>query len=483
MLAKVEGIPHQSLVHGAKIPWHTTGEMLAYLDDKVGVNIGFMTGHSGLRAYVMGHNAVSDSISRDQIDQMKRLLHQSLQQGSLGFSSSHIETHKDHEGEDVPSLHASHEELLELMAIPRDYEGTIVGYVNTGRRLDETAMKKMAEVSLAANRTYAWPLLTPGYASEEFARNKMSATDYARKLGAELRVQSPSYPMRAYINMKTGLSYDQYPGIWNSVYRGTHQERVARFKDPALRAQLEADALKISDTDNAKFMSKWHTFQISSVKSDKNKKYIGRMVSDIAREEGKTPFNALMDIVVEDDLETIFVPVDPNRDEKALWKFVAECLRDNRTMWGGDDGGAHLDQLEAYCHGTQFLMHAVRKYGFMSMEEAVHEFTQAVANFVGLKDRGVVAVGMHADLNIIDLDRLTTKPVELRADFPAGGERLYTDAEGFDFVIVNGVPIIADGAYTDALPGTVLRSGRDTYTVDISKHAALTQSQYQMAAQ
>jgi N-acyl-D-aspartate/D-glutamate deacylase len=483
MLAKVEGIPHQSLIHGAKLNWHTTGEMLDYLDGKVGVNIGFMTGHSGLRAYVMGHDAISDNITRDQIDQMKALLHQSLQQGSLGFSSSHIETHKDHEGEDVPSLHSSHEELIELMSIVSEYEGTIVGYVNTGRMLDETAMRKMAEVSLAANRIYAWPLLTPGYASEEFAENKMSATDYARKLGAELRVQSPSYPLRAYINMKTGLSYDQFPGLWNSIYRGTHEERVARFKDQTLRAELEADALEISATDNAKFMSLWHTFKINTVKSEKNKKYVGRLVSDIAKEEGKSAFNALMDIVAEDDLETIFVPVDPNRDEKALWKFVAECLRDDRTMWGGDDGGAHLDQLEAYCHGTQFLMHAVREYGFMSIEEAVHEFTQAVANYVGLKDRGVIAVGMHADLNVIDLERLDTMPVEIRADFPAGGERLYTDAVGFDYVIVNGVPIIAGGEYTDALPGTVLRARRDTYTVDMRKHAELTRIEYLEAAE
>jgi N-acyl-D-aspartate/D-glutamate deacylase len=484
MLAKVEGIPHESLIHGAKINWNTTAEMLDNLDGKVGVNIGFMTGHSTLRAYVMGSDAVSDTITREQIDQMKVLLRQSLSEGSLGFSSSHIETHKDHEGEDVPSLHSSHEELIELASIVSEFEGTMAGYVHTGKFLDETAMRKMADFSIAANRPYAWPLLTPGYASKDVAFNKMGATDYARKVGAELRVQSPSYPLRSYINMRSGLAYDQFPGIWNSIYRGTtHEERVAKFADQSLRAQLAADATKIPAGQNADYMAHWDTFKITTVKSENNRKYEGRLVRDIAAEEGKTPFNALMDIVVEDSLDTIFVPYDPDRDEKALWKFVAECLRDDRTMWGGDDGGAHLDQLEGYCHGTQFLMHAVRDYGFMTIEEAIHEFTQAIANYIGLKERGVIAVGMHADLNVIDLEKLETMPVELRADFPAGGERLYTDAVGFDYVIVNGVPIIGDGEYTNALPGTVLRARRDTYTTDMTKHADLTRIEYLEAAE
>jgi N-acyl-D-aspartate/D-glutamate deacylase len=483
MLAKVEGIPHQSLIHGAKIDWNSTSEMLSALDGKVGVNIGFMTGHSTLRAHVMGDRAVSDEISREEIDQMKTLLHQSLQAGSLGFSSSHIETHKDHEGEDVPSLHSSHEELLELMSIVGEYEGTMTGYVLTGRPPSDDDKRKMAEVSLAAKRPYAWPLLTPGYASAEVAEAKMSATDTARAMGAELRVQSPSYPLRSYINLKSGLSYDQFPGIWNSVYRKDHAGRVAAFADPALRATLEADALGVPDGDNTKYMSYWHTFQVSSVKSAKNRQYVGRMIADIAADQGKTPFNALADILVEDDLETMFVPVDPNRDERALWQQVVDCLRDDRTMWGGDDGGAHLDQLEAYCHGSQFIANAVRKYGMISIEETIHQFTEAVAKYVGLKDRGVIAKGMLADLVVFDLDAVDTKPVELRADFPAGGERLFTDSIGFRHVLVNGVPIIEDNEYTWALPGTVLRARRDTYTVDMSKHAALTETSYKLAAE
>ena len=102
---------------------------------------------------------------------------------------------------------------------------------------------------------------------------------------------------------------------------------------------------------------------------------------------------------------------------------------------------------------------------------------------MGLKDRGVLAEGMNADIVIFDLDAVEPLPVELRADFPAGGERLYTGAKGFTHVIVNGTPIIKDNEYTWALPGTVLRARRDTYTVDITRGAAVTVAPELLAAE
>ena len=157
-------------------------------------------------------------------------------------------------------------------------------------------------------------------------------------------------------------------------------------------------------------------------------------------------------------------------------------MRDSRTLWGGDDGGAHLDVQEAYSHSTRFIQSAVKQYGLMPIEEAVHNFTQVPALFIGLRDRGTIAVGNHADLVLMDLDKVQITPVEFRADFPANGERLYTGAEGIDYVIVNGTPIIADGEYTWAKPGQVLRAGKDSYTVDIRQGAKVTQAPLLAAA-
>ena len=481
MLAKVEGIPHQSLVEGAKITWGTTGEMLDALEGKVGVNVGFMTGHSTLRAYVMGDRARTSRATPAEIDAMKDLLRQSLSEGSLGFSSSHIETHLDHEAIGVPSLHASRDELLELMSVVKDFEGTFTGYVLTGRSPSEEDKKFMAEVSLASGRVFCWPLLAPGLMSDEVSLNKMSATDVARAMGTELRVQAPSCPINNYSNFKSGLGYDQFPGIWNDVYRQDTKGRLAAFSDPDTRLILEADALKVPKGDNSEFYRKWGEFTVVSVKSEKNRNYVGRSIEELSKELGKSPFNTLLDIVVEDKLETVLMPRMIS-DELTTWKNIVKYMRDDRTVWGGDDAGAHLDALEAYSHGTRFIENAVRKYGLMPIEEAIHHFTQAQALFMGLTDRGVIAEGAYADTVVFDLDRVAVTPTEMRADFPAGGERLYTGAVGFDDVIVSGTPIIENGEYTYATPGTILRAREHTYTVDATKGAAITESSALRAA-
>jgi N-acyl-D-aspartate/D-glutamate deacylase len=483
MLAKVEGIPLATLLEGAHIDWSTTGEMLATLDGKVGVNIGFMTGHSTLRAHAMGARARSEGATRADLDAMKALLRQALSEGALGFSSSHIETHVDHEAEGVPSLHASRDELLELMSVVKEFEGTMTGYVLTGRVPNEDDMRFMAEVSLASGRIYSWPLLAPGIMADQVMKAKMSATDVARRMGAEFRVQAPSAPVVNYTNFKSGLGYDQFPGAWNGVYRQDLKGRIAALADPALRPILEADALKIPEGENTKFLANWGGFEVQSVKSEKNRPYVGRLIRDIAAEQGRGSFDVLMDIVVEDELATVLVPADLTGDEHSIWKGIVECMRDDRTLWGGDDGGAHLDMLEAYSHGTRFIQKAVREYGLMPIEEAVHHFTQVPALFIGLKDRGVIASGMHADIVVFDLDRVRTLPVEMRADFPAQGERLFTGSEGFEHVLVNGEAIISDGEYTGALPGTVLRARRDTYTADISLGADVTRAAPLLAAE
>ena len=467
MLAKVEGIPQETLEEGLKIDWSTTAEMLDVFEGKVGVNVGFMTGHSTLRAYVMGDRAVGGTPTDTELLAMKGLLRQALSEGSLGFSSSHAETHTDHHADHVPSFYASHEELLDLMSVVSEFEGTFAGYVGTVSHIpNREEAAKLAEVSLKAQRPYSWPAIFPGSQSKELQFQKLGSVDVAREMGADIRIQVQSAPMFLHMNFLTGHTFDQLPGIWPSLYALSPAERIERLKEPETRRAMEAGALEAPLYFRARL--DWAKMRVASSESPQNAKFVGRLIGEIASERNASPFDTMMDIVIDDRLTTLLLPTAIVHDDENAWRELVEFVRDDRGVWGGDDGGAHVDMIEAYSHGTRFLENAVRKYGFATLEEAINAFSKRPAEFIGLRDRGVLKEGAYADVLVIDLATVGVGPVELRKDLPAGGRRLYTEAFGFDWVIVNGVPIAHSGQYTQALPGKVLRSGKDTYTRQVA---------------
>jgi N-acyl-D-aspartate/D-glutamate deacylase len=131
---------------------------------------------------------------------------------------------------------------------------------------------------------------------------------------------------------------------------------------------------------------------------------------------------------------------------------------------GASDAGAHLDLLASFNYVTVLLDQAVRQRGLLSLEEAVQLMTDAPAQLYGLRGRGRVEEGAYADVVVLDPDTVATDPVQMRMDLPGGAGRLYAGAQGIEHVLVNGTQIVRDHELTDARPGTLLRSGRDTTT-------------------
>jgi N-acyl-D-aspartate/D-glutamate deacylase len=141
-------------------------------------------------------------------------------------------------------------------------------------------------------------------------------------------------------------------------------------------------------------------------------------------------------------------------------------FKDDRTLIGASDAGAHLDLIDTFAFSTGLLQQAVREFGVISLEEAVHQITGRQATYFGLVDRGLLKPGYHADVVVFDKDTVGRGPTQQRYDLPGGKDfRLYADALGIDHVLVNGVEIVRHGEHTGKLPGTVLKSGRDTKTV------------------
>jgi N-acyl-D-aspartate/D-glutamate deacylase len=185
----------------------------------------------------------------------------------------------------------------------------------------------------------------------------------------------------------------------------------------------------------------------------------------VADERGLDPFDALVEVVVADGLRTGLRPPIP--ESEADWELRAKVWRDDRTIVGGSDAGAHLDVMCGAIYSTSLLGDGVRRRGLLSWEEAVRQLTDIPARLYGLRDRGRLTEGSWADVVVFDPKRVGHGPERTRDDLPGGASRLYAEATGIEHVLVNGTEILRAGEATGAVPGVVLRSGADTDTVTV----------------
>jgi len=209
---------------------------------------------------------------------------------------------------------------------------------------------------------------------------------------------------------------------------------------------------------------RWADTTVVDVSSPSLQPLVGRRIGDLAGERGQAPFDVMCDIALADDLLTGFGPPVVGGDDES-WKKRAEMLCDPRVLAGGSDAGAHLDMVMTWGCTSTLVGDAVRDRGLLSLEQAVNLVTDRPARHYGLRGRGRLAEGWCADIVVFDPARLTKAPVTTAWDMPGGAWRLTGGAEGIEHVLVNGVETQRAGALTDARPGQVIRSGRDTDTV------------------
>jgi N-acyl-D-aspartate/D-glutamate deacylase len=457
MLARVEGMPLESLLAGVPYDWRTFGEYLDRLDGTLAVNAGFLVGHSAIRRVVMGDAAVGNAATDDQIDAMTKLLGESIAAGGLGFSSSQAKTHNDANGDPVPSRHATPEELIALAREAGRHEGTTLEFIPAVGGFEEAHLALMADMSREADRPLNWNVLVPNAARAEIAWKALAASDYAAAHGGRVLALTVPDVMRTHLTFKAGFVFDALPG-WNKTMALEPADKMRALADPAERQRLR-EAAASPEAGMLRGVANWANMTIVETFAPENAKLVGQRVGDIAEERGQDPFDALLDIVLADELRTV-IP----GDDQASWELRSDVWRDPRAVVGASDAGAHLDMLSTFSYSTAMLR-SCRDRGLMALEEAVNLLTDRQARLYGLRERGRIAEGWYADLVVLDEDRVAPSPVVWRNDLPAGAGRLYAGAEGIDHVLVNGVEIVERGELTGARPGALLRSGRDTETV------------------
>ena len=464
MLARVEGMPLESLRDGVPWDWRSFGEYLDRIDGRVAVNAGFMVGHSALRRGVMGERAVGHEASAVELEAMLALLRRSLAEGGLGFSTTISPTHNDGDGAPVPSRHATREELLALAGAVRHFPGTTVEFLPGIGVFDDEKKALMADISIAANRPVNWNVLAPSAGNAEMVEAQLSATDYARLCGAEVVALTVPQALQVRINLVSGFIFDALPG-WADLFEEPVDVRKRRLADPAYRKALDQGA-NSEAAGLLRGLAHWERMKIEETFSDANRGLQGRTVGEIAEAKGLSPFDALVEVALADDLRTSFMPPSSG-DSPEDWKARGRAWRDDRTVIGASDAGAHLDMIDTFAFSTQVLGNGVRRHSVIGLEEGVRQLTDVPARLYGLRHRGRLLPGWHADVVVFDPETVDCGPTYTRFDLPSGAGRLYADAIGIERVFVNGVEIVKGGVHTGALPGRVLRSGRDTDTVEV----------------
>jgi N-acyl-D-aspartate/D-glutamate deacylase len=456
LMEGVEDIPGTVLAEGVKFNWETFPEYLDALAaaPKV-IDVGAQVPHAALRFYVMGDRGADHSAAPDdrEIARMGELLEQSLRAGALGFTTSRTTKHRARDGRLTPSLSAREPELFGIAAaMKRAGRGVIE--VNSDFGPGEFDILRSA--AQVAGRPLSVLLLQVNNAPDLW-RETRAQIHAARKNGINVNGQVGCRPIGVMMGLETTIHpFSSHPA-WTSMNHLTPAQRVGQLqRDPDLRRMLveerpaDAHTQRIADAlDRIYVVDDTYDYEPHPSLS----------IGARARAAGKSPWSLALEAMMMDEGKQLLVETFENYTEGNL-DNIREMLEDDATVMGIADGGAHVCTVCDASAPTFLLTHWARdrKRGtHLPLEFLVRKQTLDCARAYGLKDRGVIAAGYRADLNIIDFDRLGMRKPEVVYDLPAGGRRLMQRADGYRHTFVAGVETLCDDEHTGAMPGKLLR--------------------------
>jgi N-acyl-D-aspartate/D-glutamate deacylase len=459
LFAKVEGMSPNVLKSGLPWDWESFPSFLAALDKRLGINAAVYVGHSALRRFVMRDDASERAAKPDEIERMRKLVREAMSAGAAGFSSSQAPTHTDQFGRPVPSRKATFEEVAVLAETAGEGGAGSIAFLAESAVQGYDARDRERLIELAHRS--GLPVVVQGMGFRPGARERWedqtSFLASARERGAAIYSMLRTQPFMRPFNWRRGTSLFDGVFTWRDLPELRPDERLARFRDPALRAKLR-DGIDHPNTDASKGstlpMPAMTAVFVDRSKTDPGAE--GKSLAQLAKERGVHPADIMCEFAAADGLETQFLW---NSESQPWIEANAESQQNLHMIVGTGDGGAHADRDDGSEWSTYFIRSWLLDRKLFSLEEGVRRITLLPAMVTGFQGRGLIARGYHADVMLFDPTRLRLGKKKLVNDMPGGEDRWQVRPEGVARVLVNGQTIVQDGELTGARPGGVLRIG------------------------
>jgi N-acyl-D-aspartate/D-glutamate deacylase len=455
LMEGVEDIPAAVLSAGLPWGWESYGEYLDVLDrGGRAIDVGGMVTHAATRVYVMGERGADhrNLPTDDELAAMTDVVAAAIEAGAVGFSTSRSRNHKTRDGEPIASLNAAPRELLACAeGLRRAGRGLIeiaADFVDNDVSSEFDLFRALAERS---GRPISLPM-TPQHHQPERHQRLLALMQQARADGLQFSAQVPIRPVGVMIGLENRLHPFHATATYQSIVSLPLAQRLAELRRPDVRTRIIAEVRARPDAPDLSL-----TFVLAEPVDYEPDP--AQSIAAVAHAAGTDPLEFLYDALVQGDGSSFFYrPANSYGDGN--FDALGELLSSPLTVPGLGDGGAHCTLISDASNPTYMLTHWGRdrsRGARLPVELLVKWHAHDTAALFGLHDRGLVAAGKRADVNVIDFDALRVRPPEMAYDFPAGGKRLVQRADGYRATVVNGEVTYLDGVATGALPGRIVR--------------------------
>jgi N-acyl-D-aspartate/D-glutamate deacylase len=454
MLSRVEGMSKEALAAGFRFDGGSFADFWNRLDGRLGVNAGGYVGHCAVRRFVMGDDASERRATDAEIAAMQDLVRQAMREGALGLSTSQLDIHVGDDGREVPSNHASAEEVVALCAVLAEFDYGAIEVIPRSFAQGYDAADR--ELIHAMYRVSGKPIeLSPLAPTRQHPMGWQNVLEFCResfRQGVRVHPQFTTNRLELHLKLADTFVFDEMP-VWREVLTSPEPERSRRLADPTWRVKLQAEW---DDETGRAVAFDVGDLEVEAVRDQANAGWMGRSVAELAQERGTAKLDTFLDVALAEGLQTSFRTRTSDIAREFIQHVVQAGVSDPIVMAGSSDGGAHLASFTGADYSTRLLAEWVPA-GALSLEQAVWRLTGMPAIVHGLRDRGFLRAGACADVVVYDPATLGAGEARLVRDFPAGTERYVVEASGYRNVIVNGQVLIEDAVHTGALPGHVIR--------------------------